>query len=75
MITINDAHGNEIKLSEAQLVEYHEWLAGLIGRQGRLRGRKKCSMPENLARGVAVAALKKELEVSRARLAACLGRG
>ena len=72
---VKDAYGNEIELSTSQVMEYHEWLGGLIGRQGRKRMRKGCTMPENLARGVAVAALKTELEASRARLAACLDRG
>ena len=75
MTKVKDTYGNEIELSATQVLEYHEWLGGLIGRQGRKRLRKGCTMPENLARAVAAAALKKELEASRARLAACLDRG
>ena len=68
MTKMKDTHGNEIELSAAQTLEYHEWLCALIGRQGRKRLSRRCSAPENLARSVVVAALKKELEISRARL-------
>ena len=63
-----------VTLSASERLEYHEWLGGLIGRQGRRRLKKSCTMPENLARAVAVAALKVELAKSRAALAADLDR-